>query len=296
MIGEIIHTRTADGLALQGLWCAPVGPQRGTAVLHCHGFAGNFYANRFVGEMAREVTARGHVFLTVNTRGHDCVAEVHRRTSEEGGYVLAGSAHEEFLDCLPDLQSWLDVLQGRGYDRIALCGHSAGAAKIAYYQARQQDRRVRTVLFLAPPDVWGLHRATFGVRRAGDLRLAQDWAAAGQGDRLMPAESSMYPVSARTYLSYLGPTSAAGVFSFADPDAPFEVIGQLRQPILAVMGAEDRTVVGDAAACLATLKAHAAQAPQCETVVITGASHAFAGHEDVLARTVGEWVAKVLGT
>jgi pimeloyl-ACP methyl ester carboxylesterase len=299
MNGEIIYTRTEDGLALEGLWCTPAAaPSAGQiGVLHCHGFAGNFYANRFVSEIAREVTARGHVFLTVNTRGHDCVAEIHRRAGAEteaaGGYVVVGSAHEDFVDCVPDLRAWLDVLQARGCDRIALCGHSAGAAKVAYYQAVQQDPRVETVVFLAPPDVWGLHEAGFGARRTDDLRLAHQWVDAGQGDRLMPVESSMYPVSARTYLSYLGPSATGGVFNFADPDAPFEIVGRLRQPILAVMGAEDRTVLADAAACLAALKAHAARSPQCETVVIPGASHAFAGHEHAVACAVGGWVEQV---
>ena len=291
MKGEIVRARTADGLALEGLWAEPASAESGrTALLHIHGFGGNFYANPFVGEMGREATARGHAFLTANTRGHDSIAEIHRRNGNGGGYVMGGSAHEEFAACLTDLDSWLDFLRERGRDRVVLCGHSAGAMKSAYYQATRQDVRVRALVFLAPPDLFGLQAAGFGARWAEDLRQATEWVNAGQGERLMPDGASPYPISARTYVSYLSANSPANVFNYAAPDAPFETIARLRQPLLTVMGSEDRTVLGDVAACLARLKPHATRAPRCDTVVIPGAAHGFAGHEAALAQAVGDWL------
>jgi pimeloyl-ACP methyl ester carboxylesterase len=292
---EIVRTRTADGLALEGLWSEPAAGAQGAALLHIHGFAGNFYANPFVDELGRAVTARGHAFLTVNTRGHDAVAEIHRRTADGSGYTPGGAAYEDFTACVTDIGVWLDVLGERGRDRVVLCGHSAGALKAAHYQAARQDRRVRALVFLAPPDVLGLQEAGFGARWAEDVRQATEWVDAGQGDRLMPAGASRYPVSARTYLSYLSPTGAGNIFDFTSPAARFETLARLRQPLLAVMGSEDRTVLGDVAACLAQLKARAAAAPRCDTVVIPGAAHAFAGHEPALARAVAGWMSDVLG-
>ena len=106
----------------------------------------------------------------------------------------------------------------------------------------------------------------------------------------MPAGASRYPVSARTYLSYLSPTGAGSIFNFAVPDAPFDTVARLQQPLLAVMGSEDRTVLRSPADCLAWLTARATSAPRCDTVVIPGAAHAFIGYEPALALAVGDWM------
>ncbi len=191
MNGEILYTRTEDGLALEGLCCSPSVPAVAgrTAFLHCHGFAGNFYANRFVDEIARVVTNRGHTFLSVNTRGHDSVAESHRQggaesatpaTSVTSGYVLVGSAHEG--------------LRGLRAGPQRLDGDAAGARLRPHRVVRPQRRRGQSRLLSGDPA--GPARGRPGVPRAaqclgpapGRLRgaagagpsLAQEWAADGR--------------------------------------------------------------------------------------------------------------------
>lgn len=70
----LCRVNTKDGLRLDGLLLAPEGEAR-AAVLHLPGRAGNFYANGFLDAMARIYTDCGFAFLSVNTRGHDHIAD-----------------------------------------------------------------------------------------------------------------------------------------------------------------------------------------------------------------------------
>lgn len=71
---EFCRVNTKDGLRLDGLLFAPEGETK-AAVLHLSGRAGNFYANGFLNAMARIYTDNGLALLSVNTRGHDHIAD-----------------------------------------------------------------------------------------------------------------------------------------------------------------------------------------------------------------------------
>ena len=290
MIGEIVRTFTQDGMRLEGLLCEPKQKGKEVALLHCHGRAGNFYANPFLDHIADKATSRGYAFLTFNTRGHDCLADLYKRTDSGIEHVLCGAAREAFEECIYDLGGWLDFVTSRGFDKVALQGHSAGAMKVVHYQATMQDERVKTVILLSPPDILGLQDKFFGERRGGDVRLAEQMIAEGKGGQFMPEGTFGYPVDARAYLSFAGPATKAGIFLFSRPDDPFEELALIREPILGVIGNVAEAVVNSVEECMSVLKAKAVSAAFCETVVVDGASHIYSGRERVLADTIGNWL------
>jgi pimeloyl-ACP methyl ester carboxylesterase len=296
MKGEIVRVITQDGLYLEGMWCEPAAPSHDTALVHCHGFGGSFYSQPFLDFVADDVTARGYTFFSFNTRGHDSLSVLFRQTPERRGEAVYGATIEQFEECLIDFKTWLDFVEARGFKRVALEGHSAGSIKSAYYQAQTQDKRVKTVMLLSPPDILGLFKATSEGGWMHQVEAAERMVAEGRGTELMPAGAFQYPIGARAFLSYARPGSPAFVFPFHDPHAPFETVGALRQPLLGVIGTVDEPVVGDPGECMALLKAKAANAPYCRTAVIEGADHSYDGREEKLAVTIGDWMDRVFGS
>ncbi len=63
---KIVQVATSDGLYLQGYFAPKKGKK---ALLHIHGFEGNFYENKFVQVLADKLDSENITFLSVNTRG-----------------------------------------------------------------------------------------------------------------------------------------------------------------------------------------------------------------------------------
>jgi predicted alpha/beta-fold hydrolase len=65
---RLVQVNTSDGLYLHGYY-VPTQDKK-TALLHIHGFEGNFYENNFIYVLADELEKNNIAFLTVNTRGN----------------------------------------------------------------------------------------------------------------------------------------------------------------------------------------------------------------------------------
>jgi hypothetical protein len=94
MLVELVHTKTADGLRLDGALQEATAPGTGShpadAVICLHGVAGNFYGSSLLESVAQMIVGRGTSVLRVNTRGHDGVSTA----STDAGGRLQGAAYE----------------------------------------------------------------------------------------------------------------------------------------------------------------------------------------------------------
>ena len=91
-----LRSTTSDNLILQGLLSEP-DILTGNLILHVHGMAGNFYENRFVDAMTKVYTEKGYSFLSINTRGHDFIADFSVAGDKEE-YKRIGNFREVFED------------------------------------------------------------------------------------------------------------------------------------------------------------------------------------------------------
>ena len=113
------------------------------AVLFFHGDCGNFYGSLYLG-LGQGMAERGIAFLTGNRRGHDHVASGAR------GGPLAGYAFESVDDSRADFGAWLELLRERGHRRIVIGGHSGGAVRAIYAQAKERFDNVVGVMAVSP--------------------------------------------------------------------------------------------------------------------------------------------------
>ncbi len=298
MRGELVRVFTEDGIELHGLFCQPkTAKENKIAVLHIHGFTGNFYQERFVHHIADRLTGMGCDFLSVNTRGHDYLSYFLRKTDSGLTFVRIGGAYEILEQCIYDIKAWIDFLEEHGYLTVILEGESLGTLKVVIYQHQTQDKRVQALVLISPLDGIGLQRAALGNKYDMAINTAKQMIEQGKPNELMPMVYCplwQFPISAKTYISAFDPAAKNGIFNFHDPNAKFEELSNIKCPILVTYGTIREAVVDNKVEeALTIINERAVSAKRCDTAIIQGAPHNYLGHEKEVSTLIRNWVATV---
>lgn len=138
-------------------------------VLHVHGACGNLFSAGYVDILARACVASNINFFTINTSGHDCIAEGFR--GDEYGYV--GGSVSLFGDCVGDIAGAIAVARGFS-EKFILVGHSLGCDRVTYYARETGDQW--PLVLISPCDSYRLHQIFLGDEKVEEqiARLKQD--------------------------------------------------------------------------------------------------------------------------
>lgn len=197
----------------------------------------------------------------------DCNANPNRHTQE---------------DSLTEIGLWLDWLKGRGANRIAVLGHSAGGSQTARFMATRDEPAVQAAVLLAPGtrNLQRMQENYGGAQGMDDLAAMLAWARAAppnamrKGVKFQRCDNAT--VSAETFLSYYDNVERW--------DTP-RLLTEIAKPVLVIAGTEDR-VVGDLPARVGPLVGNNRQ-----LVVIQDAGHFF---RDLFMEDVADAVAEFL--
>jgi pimeloyl-ACP methyl ester carboxylesterase len=277
---ELVYARSADGAELAGVVFRPPSvAARPDAVLWLHGAWDSFYKPTLV-HVSRELAELGYVSVAGNDSGHDLATALRKGGQEP---VLGGHWWEQLETSPDDVALWMDFVEGLGFERIVLAGHSLGAAKALYYQAQRHDARLLGLVVASPPSPATCEDA-FGSTET--VALARQMVAQGRGRDLLPWGSvpvSRGTASAQTYLSL---SSIASLVY-----GPDGAVAQIRCPLLAFYGTEEPHV--GTAADLEAMRQSARAASSVETALIEGADHLYTGHEAQAAAIIAGWIGKL---
>lgn len=280
MIADLVKTTTSDGLRLDGAFHAAKGTENSSsvdAVVCLSGVASNFYGSTLMEDTLPVLLELGVPVLWANTRGHDGLFT----SSTNQGMQRFGAAMEVVDHCRFDVSAWCDFLVGRGYQRIALFGHSLGAIKSLYSQAFQPHDAVSRVVAASPPR---LSYACFcnGVRSTvftGTIRTAERYVAEGKSNTLIEVPFP-FPlvISASGYLDKYGPQERYNIVTFAS---------RVKVPVSFVYGEVELRKGGIAFAGVPeALAALPDEGQQFSFTTVPGADHMYTGRRDALARAV----------
>jgi len=301
--GEFCRIRTEDGLELQGFYSAPrsglghnpnspngIGScPAPTAVVHVHGWDGNFYENRFIDRTAATCSRLGLGLAAFNNRGHDYISDLLRPADQD--YVQMGGVYERFEECLPDVAAAVDFTQNRGCRRVFLQGHSLGATKATHYLTKTRDSRVAGLILLSPADGLGWIRRKLGREFPGVLRYARRLVRQGRSTELLPSRLYDSPISARTFVNAFGPRSLTGMFNMSRTDRQqFPELAAVKVPVLLVVGTIEEYFVGAAQGFVDRVAACLKNCPSFTGIVVEGAPHNYLGYEAKLAAVLGRWL------
>jgi pimeloyl-ACP methyl ester carboxylesterase len=260
VLAELITLETPDGLAHCGALYSPSNDnRRNLAVVMVHGMTGSF-----VGEVESALPPMlahaGYTCLIANNRGHD----------------FLGTATERLAGFVPDVGAAMDFIASRGYQRVALVGHSRGGIKVAYYMAQRHDPRIVALGLLSPADSVRTIAKEIGPRMAGKRWVSRVRAlvAEGRGDTILTCSEWPYMLSAASLLDSYS----------AEGDAVSENLKSIRVPVFAACGEKELNW------CTVVARLRSDPPPGYTVDVIPGADHVYTGVEAELARRLIAWL------
>ena len=180
---ELVYTRAGDGIVSGGALFRPRDQSSAThvAAIWIHGSGVNFYYPSYV-KIARELAKRGLPTIVGNTRMHDLgnIEAFREPTNARGGSYWGITTAQ-----VSDVAAWIQLARDRGYDRVVLVGHSAGATAVQIYMARTQDPHVEGLVLASGRfrPASGLHARRFSAARACEgARCCRPWRGACPAD------------------------------------------------------------------------------------------------------------------
>lgn len=246
---KILQILTTDGLYLHGFY-APTEDKK-VALLHIHGFEGNFYENNFVYSLIENLSQNNIAFLTVNTRGNNKISDFNTLS---GAYKTIGAWNELLEEAHLDISAWLKFLLDEGYQEIILQGHSLGTIKVIRYlfEGEYKDK-INKLILLAP------------------------------FEKHTPSSD----LSPQTLESWNNQSDLARVFDFSASDYDFPILKQIKIPTKIIVGEKDEYFYpsnpNDFERIMGLLLSHI---PNSQGVFIPDAVHSFQPNEDLMSKEV----------
>lgn len=295
-LGRVAHTLTPDSLELEGFFAEPSHESESVIFVQIHGMFENFHLPLFIKPMSERITESGFSFLTVNTRAKDYFVYF-RHYKEDGSFIWKqeGGSYEIFANCIPDIKGWLNFCETLN-KKVILMGHSHGALKAAFYGGTHpDDHRILGLVLISPSDDVGGQISKVGDKYDEYLEIAESMINEGKGNEFMPDWTYGQPVTASMYFDMFRSNSDLAIFRFDDPNSGFDLLHNIKQPILTIFGSNDvatSNVTSERA--LELIDIALSSAPSHTRKVIEDADHHFIGKEKILSNTIVNWAATEL--
>lgn len=283
---KLLQVTTSDGLYLHGYYVP--SEDKNVAILHIHGFEGNFYENDFVHILANELENKSIGFLTINTRGNGKDTDFN---TVDGKYRRIGARYELLEEAHLDITVWLKYLIDEGYKEIVLQGHSLGTVKaVRYLFEGEYKNKVSRLILLAPFDKKG-----YMIVQKLDTEMllikAQGMVDSGKGDELITPDFGDGITSYKTFISWYKQDDLGRMFEFCSPKYGFPILKRIKIPTKIVVGSNDEYFYP-------TNPTHPEEAidillnniPRAGGKIIDGSVHSFKPHEDLMATEVSSFI------
>jgi len=281
--GELVRFTTSDNLELQGILYEPQN-KTDKAVIHIHGWTGNFYENVFIEYIAQACLSKGYAFLSFNTRGAGFVQEFLRKSENTVEYIKIGGSLEKFEDCLIDIKAAISFLKIEGFSEFILEGHSTGCQKALYYSHKSNDRGIKGLIFLEPADDPSIIKRILAERYEEAIRYATELVKDGKQNDPMPKWVEFgVNLAAQKFLSIAISDSIEG--KLLHLPGKLEELKHLNYPILVI--SSDHSEYQDAKCMQERIK----ETAQYSTArIIPDSGHWFFGHEKEVGKIISVWL------
>ncbi len=282
--GKLVQFRTRDGLELEGFLVAPKSASK--CIVFIHGMEGNFHESPLPMVIAEQARKTGMALFSIDTRGHDLLANITRAVKKKQSNYTGGTGVEKFEDSALDIEAAVAALKRMGFDSFVLCGHSTGCQKAAYYQHARKSKSVSGIVLLGPVSDYEDERRSLGSKFENKFRIAKAAAAKGAGNEFCTRLAMHY--SPNRFLSIADLSNVeARLFDY---DGELLEFGSITVPVLAVFGSNDRYIYAPAERYIKRLR-KATRSKHFEGLVMKGANHGFEGREEEVAATVCRFAA-----
>lgn len=291
MLASLHQIYTRDHIPLEGFLFSPKRKSRAVLVW-LGGLRSRFSQSpERTHALANELVKKNIAFAAWNHRGFGLINSVKKK---RGGYALIGTGFEKFEHCVLDIEAIIRFLRRQGYRKIFLAGHSTGANKAAFYLWKRKGRGLSGALLAGPmADIPHLKRK-LGVNFGRALAQAQKLIHKKRKNELLPLGLTRGEFwTAGRFWSIAREGANEDMFPYYAPRRRFRWARNLRMPVLVVIGGKDQCADRPVPEIMERFQK---EVPEkfFTGVIIPGADHSFSGKEHAFAKSVANWISRLL--
>ncbi|MBI4097438.1 MAG: alpha/beta hydrolase [Candidatus Levybacteria bacterium] len=285
---DLVRAETKDGLLLRGLYVP--GDKNKPAVIHIHGFQGDFFTQEFPKKIAEKLHENNLAFIAVQNRGTGVESEIYTTTTK--GWAAGGASFELLEEAYMDIDAWIKFLIDEGYKDIILQGHSLGTMKVVRYlfEGKRVDK-VSKLILLAPFDIMQLFEDATKGKGKEYLGIAEQKVKDGRGKEIIPEHFLDAKMSYQTYVSHHKQDDFEYMFAVHNTSYGFPLLNKINIPVKIIVGTSDPYFnpanPGNPKEALDLLLKNIKKS---EGKLIEGAKHGYEGYEDIVAEEVLNFV------
>lgn len=287
MQAQIVRVTTSDGLYLHGFF--QPGARNKTALLHIHGFEGNFYENYFLDVISNTLKKSNITWLPVNTRGNG--KETAFNTTD-GREARIGARYELLEQAYIDIDAWVEFLQKEGFNTICLMGHSLGTMKaVRYLSEGKFKHQINKLILLSPFDKKALIEPYTHSPIELMLEKAKEMIKKGRGEELITSEFDTISLSYNSYVSWYKQDDFGRCFEFCTKNYVSPVLKKIQIPTKIIVGSKDEFFhLSNPDNPQEAMEIMLNTIPDSQGVIIPEAVHSFSPHEEILAKEILEFI------
>ncbi len=276
--GELITFLSEDMVTLNGFLVRRKGK---ACLIYVHGMGSGFYRQL---PLVLSHELKSISTFSINTRGHDELTWL--RKGKNRRQFLAGTGAERFEECVYDLGGAIRAMRKMGFQKFILAGHSTGCQKVAYYQYKRRDGRVKAVILFAPADDYGLREKNPATLKKA-VSLSRKLKTSGKYD--VPAAALEFFTPRRTLSVSDLKNVEARMFYYNGKLSEFS---RIKAPVCALFGSEEQYADRAVEEYLQIL-ADRTNSSNFRGIIIEGANHSFWELEKEAALAVAGWLREI---
>lgn len=283
---DLVQTTTTDNIRLHGLLVP--GDISKPAVLHIHGFEGDFFTNGFINPEAKALHNDNITFLTVQTRG---MASDYLFHTTDDKWKRYGAHFEKHEEAYLDIDAWINFLKKQGYKKIILQGHSLGTVKIIRYLFEGSYPEVITKLILLAPFDNIYMAESFTDKWKGQVKEAKQKVKDGKGEERTPKDWWDINISYQSYVSWLDDNDYTHMFNFHDKSYSFPLLNKIQIPVKVIVGTKDEFLhTSNPEHPEEAMEILKKNIKQFSYRLIEGAKHSYAGYEAEVVKEIMNFI------
>lgn len=292
---EKINFLATDGVKLEGILYS-CEQQTQDIILAVHGMTSNCFKKR--DEVIAEYANKNNIdYFCFNNRGSELAKYIRKNIEGKDEKLLGGTSYEDVLEGYEDIVGAIIKLKELGYKNIYLQGHSLGCTKIVYTYNELIDEEeydilssIKGIILLSLIDIPTTLKIYLKDKFNDYIELAEQKKSENKSYDLMPKESFIHPISAKTFLRYARDNKEIDFAKYGQ-DNDLEKLNNIKAPLMMRWGNQNEMIVQSADE-LVTLVSNIITNENKDIDYIDGADHGYTEKEIELAEQIIKFIKK----
>lgn len=296
---EKIDFNATDGVQLVGLLHKPEN-KTDKVLIAVHGMTSNCFKYR-EDVIAQKMVENNIAFFVFNNRGSELMKYIKRE--KENGEIegdLGGTSFEDVLDGYYDIKGAILKMLELGYKEIYLQGHSLGSTKVVYtYTMLNKNKekeildKIKGIILLSLVDISNMLELGLGKDKFIKMnKHAEELVQKEKQNELMPKDSFMHPISAKTFLRYSKYNKDIDFARYMDNDYSFSELNNIKCPLFMRWGDTNELIQIPAEELVCKMQNKITKEDK-DISYIKGADHGYSEKEEELASEILKFLIKI---